>query len=120
MPTTNVTIDTQALALPTHVADLLDTCAGWVFPRTRQEILDLAMGGRTDVFEIAYDEDRDACIARMKRALREFTVEGIKTTIPFHQRVLEHRCFKKGQYTTKFVEEQLFNSGDLVTPSLKE
>ena len=67
---------------------------------------------------VAYDEDRDACIARMQRALREFTVEGIKTTIPFHQEVLEHEDFKRGQYTTKFVEEQLFNSIDLVTPSL--
>jgi len=69
---------------------------------------------------IAYDEDRDTCIARMQRALREFTVEGVKTTIPFHQRVLEHECFKGGQYSTKFVEEQLFNSIDLATPSPTE
>lgn len=69
---------------------------------------------------IAYDEDRDACIARMQRALREFTIEGIKTTISFHQRVLEHECFKRGQYSTQFVEEQLFNGIDPVTPSPKE
>ncbi len=56
---------------------------------------------------IAYDESRPACIARMRRALREFVVEGIKTTIPFHQKVLEHECFAKGQYSTKFVESQL-------------
>jgi hypothetical protein len=51
MPTTNVTIDPQALGLPSHVVDLLDTCAGWAFPRTREEILDLAMGGKPEVFE---------------------------------------------------------------------
>jgi acetyl-CoA carboxylase biotin carboxylase subunit len=56
---------------------------------------------------IAYDEDRNACIARMQRALREFAVEGIKTTIPFHQKVLEHECFARGQYSTKFVENEL-------------
>jgi len=56
---------------------------------------------------IAYDESREACIARMQRALREFAVEGVKTTIPFHQKVLEHECFARGQYSTKFVENRL-------------
>ena len=56
---------------------------------------------------IAYDETREACIARMKRALREFSVEGIRTTIPFHQQVLGHDGFIKGEYSTKFVEKKL-------------
>jgi len=69
---------------------------------------------------IAYDEDRDACIARMQRALREFVISGVKTTIPFHQQVLEHEDFNAGQYSTKFVEEQLFHGSDLLAPSPKK
>jgi acetyl-CoA carboxylase biotin carboxylase subunit len=56
---------------------------------------------------IAYDENRDACIARLRRALQEFVVDGIRTTVPFHRRVLEHERFVKGQYSTKFVEDNL-------------
>lgn len=56
---------------------------------------------------IVYAEDRESAIARMKRALREFVIEGIKTTVPFHLRVLEHRDFQKGEYSTKFIEEKL-------------
>lgn len=56
---------------------------------------------------IAHDESRATCIARMQRALREFAVEGIKTTIPFHQRVLAHECFAMGRYSTKFVEDNM-------------
>ena len=37
---------------------------------------------------IIYGEDRDTCIARLERALGEFVVEGIKTTIPFYQEIL--------------------------------
>lgn len=61
---------------------------------------------------IAYDDDRDACISRMQRALREFTVEGVKTTIPFHQRVLDHADFVEGRYTTKFVETRLLRAAE--------
>jgi acetyl-CoA carboxylase biotin carboxylase subunit len=58
---------------------------------------------------IAYDDNRDACIARMQRALPEFVIGGIKTTIPFHQRVLEHDAFRSGRYSTKFIERYLDN-----------
>ena len=40
----------------------------------------------------------------MKRALDEFVIEGVKTTIPFHQKVLENPDFLSGNYTTKFME----------------
>ena len=40
----------------------------------------------------------------MKRALEEFYIDGIKTTIPFHLRLMSHPDYVKGNYTTKFME----------------
>lgn len=54
---------------------------------------------------IVYGRDRDEAIARMKRALDEFIVEGIKTTIPFHKKVLNDPDFLKGDFNTSFVEK---------------
>jgi len=56
---------------------------------------------------IVHAEDRKSAINRMKRALEEYTIEGIKTTIPFHLKVLEHYDFLSGNYSTKFIEENL-------------
>ncbi|MBI4242901.1 MAG: acetyl-CoA carboxylase biotin carboxylase subunit, partial [Planctomycetes bacterium] len=56
---------------------------------------------------IVHADDRRQSIARMRRALVEFIVEGIKTTISFHLRVLENPDFQKGEYSTKFIEEKL-------------
>jgi acetyl-CoA carboxylase biotin carboxylase subunit len=53
---------------------------------------------------IAYGRTRDEAIARMKRALSEFVIEGIHTTIPFHLRLLEHETFVSGAFNTKFLE----------------
>ena len=53
---------------------------------------------------IVWGKDRDEAIARMKRALDEFVISEIKTTIPFHQKLLEHESFVKGQFNTKFLE----------------
>ena len=53
-------------------------------------------------------QDRDTAIARMRRALGEFSIEGIKTTIPFHQKVLEHSAFRYGDVTTNFVAKHVF------------
>ena len=53
---------------------------------------------------IAYGSTRDEAIARMKRALSEFYIEGIRTTIPFHQKVLENPVFLSGDFNTKFLE----------------
>jgi len=47
---------------------------------------------------------REEAIARMKRALDEFIIEGIKTTIPFHKKIFSHPDFIKGNFTTGFVE----------------
>jgi acetyl-CoA carboxylase biotin carboxylase subunit len=48
---------------------------------------------------------RDEVISKMERALDEFIVEGIKTTIPFHRKLMENETFRSGVYSTKFIEE---------------
>jgi acetyl-CoA carboxylase biotin carboxylase subunit len=53
---------------------------------------------------ITYGVDRAEALARMRRALREFYINGLKTTIPFHQRVLENEDFLRGQFSTNFLE----------------
>jgi acetyl-CoA carboxylase, biotin carboxylase subunit len=47
---------------------------------------------------------REEAIVKMHRALSEFVIEGIKTTIPFHIKLMENEDFKNGNYTTKFME----------------
>ncbi len=54
---------------------------------------------------IVHGRDRNEAITRMKRALGEFINEGVKTTIPFHLRVMEHKAFIKGDFSTKFIEK---------------
>ena len=53
---------------------------------------------------IVYGEDREEAIARMVRALQEFVVEGIPTTIPFHLEALQHPDFLAGRAATDFVQ----------------
>lgn len=53
---------------------------------------------------IAIARTRDEAINTMERALSEYVVEGIKTTIPFHQQLMLDKNFRKGNYTTKFME----------------
>ncbi len=48
---------------------------------------------------------REEVIIRMKRALQEYVIEGIKTTIPFHLKLMDNERFKSGNYTTKFLDE---------------
>ena len=50
-------------------------------------------------------QSRDEAINKMKRALDEFVIEGIKTTIPFHKQLMEHPDFINGNYTTKFMDD---------------
>ena len=49
-------------------------------------------------------QTRQEAINKMKRALDEFVIEGVKTTIPFHQKLLENPDFLSGNYTTKFMD----------------
>jgi acetyl-CoA carboxylase biotin carboxylase subunit len=53
---------------------------------------------------IVVAQTRDEAILKMKRALDEYIIEGIKTTIPFHQKLMENEDFCKGNFTTKFME----------------
>ncbi|EWG10697.1 acetyl-CoA carboxylase biotin carboxylase subunit [Cytobacillus firmus] len=53
---------------------------------------------------ITYGNTREEAISRMKRALSEFVVEGVHTTIPFHLKLLSHESFVEGQFNTKFLE----------------
>ena len=53
---------------------------------------------------ITVAQTREEAIAKMERALDEFIIEGIKTTIPFHQKLMKDDKFRKGSYTTKFME----------------
>ncbi|MFI5163929.1 MAG: acetyl-CoA carboxylase biotin carboxylase subunit [Bacteroidia bacterium] len=53
---------------------------------------------------ITMAQTREEAIAKMQRALGEFVIEGVKTTIPFHQKLMENEDFRKGNYTTKFLE----------------
>ena len=53
---------------------------------------------------IVVAQTRDEALLKMKRALDEYIIEGIKTTIPFHQKLMENEDFCKGNFTTKFME----------------
>ena len=50
-------------------------------------------------------QTREEAINKMKRALDEFVIEGVKTTIPFHIQLMEHPDYVSGNYTTKFMED---------------
>ncbi|GGK43190.1 MULTISPECIES: acetyl-CoA carboxylase biotin carboxylase subunit [Flavobacteriaceae] len=50
-------------------------------------------------------QTREEAISKMRRALNEFVIEGIKTTIPFHRQLMEHPDYIAGNYTTKFMED---------------
>jgi acetyl-CoA carboxylase biotin carboxylase subunit len=54
---------------------------------------------------IVHGKDREEALARMRRALEEFIIEGVKTTIPFHKKVLNNPDFIKGDFNTTFVEK---------------
>ena len=53
---------------------------------------------------IVWGKDRPTAIARMKRALEEFSINGVKTTIPFHRQIMEDADFIKGNTNTHFIE----------------
>jgi acetyl-CoA carboxylase biotin carboxylase subunit len=56
---------------------------------------------------IVYGTTRERCIMRLKRALEEFVIEGMKTTIPLHQKLIDDPEFREGAYTIKWLEEWL-------------
>ena len=56
---------------------------------------------------IVYGSTRERCLMRLRRALEEFVIEGMKTTIPLHQALLDDPEFQQGAYTIKWLEEWL-------------
>lgn len=56
---------------------------------------------------VVYGQDREEALARGRRALDEFVIEGIETTIAFHRRVLDNAMFCSGDVTTDFIETQM-------------
>jgi len=51
-----------------------------------------------------WDENRDLAIRKMSQALNEFVIQGVKTTIPLHQRIMEDEDFIKGVYDTSTLQ----------------
>lgn len=56
---------------------------------------------------IVWAENRDKAIMRMRRALREFKIEGIKTTIPFHLKMMDNEDFQQSKIHTKYLEQKM-------------
>ncbi|MEJ6950086.1 acetyl-CoA carboxylase biotin carboxylase subunit [Natronospora cellulosivora (SeqCode)] len=56
---------------------------------------------------IVWGEDREQALTRMERALDEFYIEGVKTTIPFHLKILNNSFFRDGDYQTNFIQKRL-------------
>ena len=59
---------------------------------------------------IVHAKDRGRAINRMQRALEETIIEGVKTTIPYHQKIMEDKNFSSGNFDTSFLDSFIFNS----------
>ncbi len=68
---------------------------------------------------VCYGETRGEAVLRMRRALEEYRIMGVKTNIPFHQHMMDSHRFLSGQFHTKFVEDH-FSMSDKETPNTKE
>jgi acetyl-CoA carboxylase biotin carboxylase subunit len=62
---------------------------------------------------IVWGKDRDEAIARMQRALQEFVIMGINTTIPFHQKVFRNAFFRRGEIYTNFIQRRILGNEQL-------
>jgi acetyl-CoA carboxylase biotin carboxylase subunit len=66
---------------------------------------------------ITFGRNRNLALDRMYRALSEYLIRGVKTTIPFHRAIVQDPEFRAGHITTKYVEEFLARTPkDLYTP----
>ncbi|AFM40873.1 acetyl-CoA carboxylase, biotin carboxylase subunit [Desulfosporosinus acidiphilus SJ4] len=66
---------------------------------------------------LVYGRTRKGVIARMQRALAEFSIQGVKTTIPFHQRILADSDFQRGEFTTDFIQQKLDSENEFCLES---
>ncbi len=62
---------------------------------------------------VCWGRNRDEAIARTQRALAEFRVDGIKTTIPFHLELLDDEAVRAGNYHVEFLEHRMARSGTM-------
>jgi acetyl-CoA carboxylase biotin carboxylase subunit len=60
---------------------------------------------------IVHARTRELAIARMQRSLEAMVIEGIKTTIPLHQKIMRDPKFRAGEFSTKFMENFMSNNG---------
>jgi acetyl-CoA carboxylase, biotin carboxylase subunit len=56
---------------------------------------------------IAWGQDREEAIQRMQRALREFEIAGVQTTIPFHRQALDNAFFRRGEFSINFIQRRM-------------
>ena len=56
---------------------------------------------------IAWGHDREEAIVRMQRALREFEIAGVQTTIPFHRQALDNAFFRRGEFSVDFIQRRM-------------
>jgi acetyl/propionyl-CoA carboxylase alpha subunit len=61
---------------------------------------------------VVWGKNRAEAVARMRRALNEYVVTGVKTTIPFHIRVMKNRHFLEGDFDTNFIDKVFFKEED--------
>lgn len=66
---------------------------------------------------LTHGKDREEAIIRMRRALDEFVITGPKTTIPFHQKILNHEAFVSGDFNTGFIEEHMTKKEEAKEPA---
>ncbi len=88
-----------ASILPTGPGVRVDTCAysGYVIPRFYDSLISKL---------ICWGETRGEALLRMRRALEEYKIVGVKTNIPLHQHLLDSHRFMGGQFDTRFLEER--------------
>ncbi len=101
MPSTGTV---SASILPTGPGVRVDTCvySGYTIPRFYDSMISKV---------ICWGETRGEAILRMRRALEEYKLVGVKTNIPFHQNLLDSHRFMAGQFDTRFLEER-FHIGE--------
>jgi acetyl-CoA carboxylase biotin carboxylase subunit len=101
MPSTGTV---TASILPTGPGVRVDTCvySGYTIPRFYDSMISKV---------ICWGETRGEAILRMRRALEEYKIVGVKTNIPFHQNLLDSHRFMAGQFDTRFLEER-FHIGE--------
>ena len=69
---------------------------------------------------IVWDRTREEAIVRMDQALKEFVIKGIKTNIPFHRWLINHKRFIEGDFNTQFLEEEFYPKASRKSRRYKE